>query len=128
MWIPDREFPGDSTAVQDADPRMAVNQEGSEPPKNEDAHAGCHSYAEMLKAWGCGALLWLQTLLCTIWNTGIIPTDWRRGVVVSIWKGIFDTQKCSSYRGVTLLSMPGICLGMNSPRQGPPTSANSPAP
>ena len=52
------------------------------------------------------ALLWLHTLLCTIWNTGIIPTDWRRGVFVPIWKGKGDTQECNNYRRVTLLSVP----------------------
>ena len=35
----------------------------------------------VLKAVGAAALLWLHTLLYSIWNTGIIPTGWRRGVV-----------------------------------------------
>ena len=64
----------------------------------------------MLRAGRAAAFLWLHTLLCSIWNTGIIPTDWRRGVVVPIWKGKGDTQECNNYRGVTLLSVPNKVL------------------
>ena len=64
----------------------------------------------MLRAGGAAALLWLHTLLCSIWNTEIIPTDWKRGVVVPIWKGKGDTQQCNNYEGVTLLSLPGKVL------------------
>ena len=50
--------------------RMAVNQ-----LRNGKAPGGCDIYAEMFKAGGAAALLWLHTLLCSNWNTGIIPTD-----------------------------------------------------
>ena len=95
----DREIPGDFDAVRDADPpvscdppaleesRRAVNQ-----LKHGKTPGECGIYAGMLKAGGAAALLWLHTLLCSIWITGIIPTNLRRGVVVPIWKGKGDTQ------------------------------------
>ena len=74
---------------------MAVNQ-----LKSGETLGGCGIYAEMLKAGGAAALLWLHTLLSTIRNTGIIPTDWRRGVGVrnGIWKGKRDFLKCDNNR------------------------------
>ena len=59
--------------------------------KSGKLSGGCGIYAEILKAGGAAALLWLHTLLSSIWNTGIITTDWRRGVVVPMWKGKGDT-------------------------------------
>ena len=56
--------------------RRAANQ-----LKSGKAPGGCCIYAEILRAGRAAALLWLHTLLCSIWNTGIISTDWRRGVV-----------------------------------------------
>ena len=63
----------------------------------------CGIRAEMLKAGGFVVILWLRTLFCSIWSTGVIPTDWKRGLIVPIWKG----KECNNYRGVTLLSVPG---------------------
>ena len=77
--------------------------------KSGKAPGGCGIYAEMFKAGGAAALLWLHILLCSISNMGIIPTDWRRGVVVRIW-GEVDTQECNNYRG----RYPPLCA-----RRGP---------
>ena len=68
--------------------------------KNGEAPEGFGICAEMLKTEGAAALLWLHTLLCSIWNTELIPTDWRRGAVVPIWKGKSDTRECNNYRRV----------------------------
>ena len=65
-------------------------------------------HAEMLRAGGAAALLWLQYLLYSIWNTGFIPNDCRRGVLV--WKGKRDTQSCNDCSRFTLLSVPGKVL------------------
>ena len=67
----------------------------------------CGIHAQLLKAGGNAALVLLQAVLCSSWNTGIIPTDWKRGLFVPLWKGKGDHQDCSNYRGVTLLSVPG---------------------
>ena len=50
--------------------RRAVNQ-----LKSGKAPGGWGIYAEVLKARGAAALLWLHTLMCSIWNTGIILAD-----------------------------------------------------
>ena len=67
-------------------------------------------HAELLKAGGNAALVSLHAVLSSAWNTGIIPTDWKRGLVVPLWKGKGDRQDCDSFRGVTLLSVPGKVL------------------
>ena len=61
----------------------------------------------MLKAGGEAALLWLDTLICSVLNTGVVPPDWKKGIIVLIWKGKGDARECDNYRGVTLLSVPG---------------------
>jgi len=63
--------------------------------------------AELLKAGENAALVSLQAVMCSVWNTGIIPIDCKRGLVVPIWKGKDDRQDCNNYRGVTLLSVLG---------------------
>ena len=63
----------------------------------------CGIHAELLKAGGNAALVLMNAVLCSAWNTGIIPTDWKRGLVVPLWKGKGDRRDCNNYRGVTLL-------------------------
>ena len=84
MDLPGREVPGDVNAVRDADlpvscdplmleeTRRAVNQ-----LKSWKVSGGCGIYAELLRAGRATAVLWLHTLLCTIWKKAIIPNDWR---------------------------------------------------
>ena len=50
----------------------------------------------------------LHAVLCSAWTTGITRTDWKRTLVVPLWKGKGDHQDCNNYRGVTLLSVPGM--------------------
>ena len=57
----------------------------------------CGIHAELLKAGGNAALVSLQAVLCSAWNTGIIPTDWKRVLVVPLWKGKGDRQDCNNY-------------------------------
>ena len=73
------------------------------------APGGCGFYDETLKAGGAAALLWLHTLLCSIWKKVIITTDWGLGVVVSMWKGKGDTQECNNYMGLPF-SVTGLVL------------------
>ena len=77
--------------------RRAVNQ-----LKIGKAPGWCGIYAEMLKAERAAVILWLHTLLCFIWNTGIIPTDWIRAF--SFRSGM-TTRSVTTTRGVTLLSV-----------------------
>ena len=50
----------------------------------------CGIHAELLKAGVNAALVSLNAVLCSAWNTGIIQTDWKRGLVVPLWKGKGD--------------------------------------
>ena len=75
--------------------------------KGGKAAGVCGIQAELLKAGGQPILLPLHAVISAAWRTGDIPTDWKRGLVVPIWKGKGDRQDCNSYRGVTLLSVPG---------------------
>ena len=68
----------------------------------------CGIHAELLKAGGNAGLVSLHAVLCSAWITGIIPIDWKRGLVVPLWKGKGDRQDCNNYRGMMLLSMPGM--------------------
>ena len=111
---PSRELPAHDVTPLSADPPISCD-----PPTLEEVRKGlgqlrdgkapgvCGVYAEMLKAGGETALLWLHTLICSIWSSGDVPLDWKRGIIVPIWKGKGDTRECGNYRGVTLLSVPG---------------------
>ncbi|KAK3575585.1 hypothetical protein QTP86_030518 [Hemibagrus guttatus] len=61
---------------------------------------------EYLKSLDVVGLSWL-TCLCNIaWQSGTVPLDWVTGVVVPLFKK-GDWRVCSSYREITLLSLPG---------------------
>jgi exonuclease III len=111
---PVRELTVSDTPVLEADPPI-----NCEPPTLGETQAAvsrmrggkaagiCGIQAELLKAGGQSGLLSLHAVVSAAWRTGVIPTDWKRGHVVPIWKGKGDRQDCNSYRGVTLLSVPG---------------------
>ena len=114
---PDRELPVGGATPLDADhpidcdpPSLEEIRKAIDRLKNGKAPGVCGIHPEMLKAGGEATILWLRTLLCSIWSTGEIPTDWKRGLIVPIWKGKGDTRECNNYRGVTLLSVPGKVL------------------
>jgi hypothetical protein len=62
--------------------------------------------ASMLKASpamvGC-----LHALICLVWQTGKAPMDWKRALLVALYKGKGDARAFDSYRGISLLSIPG---------------------
>jgi len=49
----------------------------------------------------------LHTLFIQVWRSGRVPSEWRDGVIISLYKGNGPKTKCSSYRPITLLSVPG---------------------
>ncbi len=51
----------------------------------------------MLKALGAEGLSWMTHLFNTVQKSGTVPKEWQTGVVVPLF----------SYRGITLLSLPG---------------------
>jgi len=49
----------------------------------------------------------LHGLFCTVWKSGKVPAGWKEGIVLSLYKGKGPRSECSSYRPITLLSVPG---------------------
>ena len=48
----------------------------------------------------------LYPLFNKIWEEEQIPTEWKEGYLIKLPKK-GDLSSCSSYRGITLLSIPG---------------------
>ncbi|KAK3893161.1 hypothetical protein Pcinc_003002 [Petrolisthes cinctipes] len=67
--------------------------------------------AEMLKCGGEVVVEWML-LICTLaWRQGEVPEDWRRAIIVPLYKGKGSKDECGSYRGISLLSVPGKVYG-----------------
>jgi len=49
----------------------------------------------------------LHTLFIQVWRSGRVPSEWRDGIIISLYKGKGPKTKCSNYRPITLLSVPG---------------------
>ncbi|XP_071795059.1 uncharacterized protein [Asterias amurensis] len=49
----------------------------------------------------------LHKLFQNIWSSGRVPAEWRDGIIISLYKGKSHRNQCSSYRPITLLSVPG---------------------
>jgi len=43
----------------------------------------------------------------TVWKSGKVPAEWKEGIVLSLYKGKGPRSECSSYRPITLSSVPG---------------------
>ena len=65
---------------------------------------------DFLKALDVVGLSWLTRLCSIAWTSGAVPLDWQTGVVVPLFKK-GDRRVCSNYRGITLLSLPGLFGG-----------------
>jgi len=48
----------------------------------------------------------LHGLFRTVWKLGKVPAEWKEGIVLSLYKGKGSRSECSSYRLITLLSVP----------------------
>ncbi len=40
-----------------------------------------------------------------------VPDDWKKAIIVPLYKGKGSRSECSSYRGISLLSIPGKVYG-----------------
>jgi len=49
----------------------------------------------------------LQTLISKTWTSGRVPAYWRDGIIIPLYKGKGSEADCSSYRPISLLSVPG---------------------
>lgn len=57
-------------------------------------------------------LVYWNTVLAAIWQSGTIPHDLLKGVVILLWKGKGDCWDCVNHRGITLLSVPSKVLAL----------------
>ena len=48
-----------------------------------------------------------RSALFCVWRTGRVPAEWNDGIVVSLCKGKGIKSVCSSYKSISLLSVPG---------------------
>jgi len=49
----------------------------------------------------------LHEIFIQVWRTGHVPSDWKDGILIALYKGKGPKVHCSSYRPITLLSVPG---------------------
>ncbi len=63
--------------------------------------------AEMLKYGGDAVVEWMLLICDYAWKKGEVPDDWKKAIIVPLYKGKGSRSECSSYRGISLLSVPG---------------------
>ncbi len=65
----------------------------------------------MLKCGGDVVTKWMVKICQVSWDGGVVPADWTKAVIVPVYKGKGRTGDCGSYRGISLLSVPGKVYG-----------------
>ncbi len=51
-------------------------------------------------------------LICErAWKEGEVPDDWKKAIIIPLYKGKGSRSECSSYRGISLLCVPGKVYG-----------------
>lgn len=70
---------------------------------------GC--VVECLKCGGVKIIEWLVRVLNVCFESGIVPVDWVSACIVPLYKGKGDKYECTSYRGISLLSVVGKVYG-----------------
>jgi len=67
----------------------------------------CSIHPEYTQQAGGEAMRYLTDLFCTIWETETVPEEWHQGIIIPLYKVKGSRSDCLSYRGITLLSVPG---------------------
>ena len=62
--------------------------------------------APMLKL-SATMLKWLHRVIVAVWQSGKAPVEWKRALLVALYKGKGERKVRDSYRGISLLSIPG---------------------
>jgi len=61
----------------------------------------------MVKLAPISATFVLHELFRKVWISGRVPSEWKEGIITSLYKGKGPKKDCSSYRPISLLSVPG---------------------
>ncbi len=67
--------------------------------------------AEMLNYVDDAVVEWMLLIYEQAWKKGEMPDDWKKAIIVPLYKGKGGRSECSSYRGISLLSVPGKVYG-----------------
>ena len=67
----------------------------------------CSIYPEYIKHGGSDAQCTLHKTVTWVWKDEVVPEEWHQGIIIPLYKGKGSKSKCSNYRGITLLSVPG---------------------
>ena len=74
--------------------------------KKGKAAGVCGIQGEMLKAGGDTVVRWMHIIFNIVWEKGKAAEDWQKAVIVAMHKK-GSKKLCKSYRGISLLSIPG---------------------
>ena len=66
---------------------------------------------ECLKNGGRSMTEWLVRLFNICFVLGTVPEDWVSACILPLYKGKGERNNCSSYRGISLLSVVGKAYG-----------------
>ena len=70
------------------------------------AHGACGIPPELLRYGGPAVVKWLCTMFQKVWFSKQLPKIWLEGTILPLWKSKGSRADCSTYRGITLLSIP----------------------
>ncbi len=65
----------------------------------------------MLKCGGDVVAKWMVKIYQVAWDGGVVPADWTKAITVPVNKGKGRRGECGSYRGISLLCVPGKVYG-----------------
>jgi len=63
---------------------------------------------EIVKLAPISAAFALHELFGKVWISGRVPSEWKEGIITSLYNGKGPKNDCSSYRPISLLSVPDI--------------------
>lgn len=65
----------------------------------------------MLKHGGDVVVKWMVLICKLAWRQKEVPEEWRKAIIVPLYKGKGNKSDCNSYRGISMLSVPGKVYG-----------------
>ena len=94
--------PGEMVALSATEVATAIKRLKSGKAAGED-----EIRPKMLKSLTWERILWLTRMCQLAFKLGKIPKDWQTGMIILTYKK-GNHKQCTNYRGISLLSLPGI--------------------